>query len=56
MAEEELVEPFEEDELVGGCFSKSIWDRMCTNTPDLENVTLEEIEALLDPELFLKDG
>ena len=50
---EKLVEPFEE--LVGGCFSKSIWDQMCANMPDLENATLEEIEALLDPE-FVPEG
>ena len=26
-----------------------IWDQMCANTFDLENATLEEIEAGLDP-------
>ena len=52
MAEEELVEPFEEEELVGGCFTNSIWGQMCANTPDLENATLEEIEAFLDPPLL----
>ena len=37
------------EELIGGCISKKIWDQMCANTLDLENVTLEEIEAELDP-------
>ena len=37
------------EELVGGCISKKIWDQMCANTLDLENATLEEIEAGLDP-------
>ena len=34
--------------LVGGCISK---DQMCANTLDLENATLEEIEAGLDHEV-----
>ena len=37
------------EELVGGCISKKIWDQMCANTLDLENATLEKIEAGLDP-------
>ena len=37
------------EELVGGYISKKIWDQMCANTLDLENATLEEIEAGLDP-------
>ena len=44
------------EELVGGCISKKIWDQMCANMLDLENATVEEIEAGQDPELFLKDG
>ena len=55
MAEEELVEPFEEEKLVGGCISKKIWDRICANAPDFENATLEEIEARLDPN-FVPEG
>ena len=39
-------------ELVGGCIS---WDRMCANTLDLGNTTLEEIEAGLDPN-FVPEG
>ena len=35
-------------ELVGGCISKKIWDQMCANMLDLENATLDEIEAGLD--------
>ena len=55
MAEEELVEPFEEEKLVGGCISKKIWDRICANAPDFENTTLEEIKARLDPN-FVPEG
>ena len=55
MAEEELVKPFEEEKLVGGCISKKIWDRICANAPDFENATLEEIEARLDPS-FVPEG
>ena len=43
------------EELVGGCISKKIWDQMCANTLDLENATLEEIEAGLDPD-FVPEG
>ena len=52
---EELVEPFEEEKLVGGCISKKIWDRICANAPDFENATLEEIEIRLDPN-FVPEG
>ena len=55
MAEEELVEPFKEEKLVGGCISKKIWDRICASAPDFENATLEEIEARLDPN-FVPEG
>ena len=37
MAEEELVEPFKEEKLVGGCISKKIWDPICANSPHFEN-------------------
>ena len=43
------------EELVGGCISKKIWDQMCANTLDLENATIEEIEAGLDPD-FVPEG
>ena len=43
------------EELVGGCISKKIWDQMCANTLDLENATVEEIEAGLDPD-FVPEG
>ena len=43
------------EELVGGCISKKIWDQMCANMLDLENATLEEIEAGLDPD-FVPEG
>ena len=43
------------EELVGGCISKKIWDQMYANTLDLEKVTLEEIEAGLDPD-FVPEG
>ena len=55
MAEEELVEPFEEEKLVGGCISKKIWDRICANAPNFENATLAEIKARLDPN-FVPEG
>ena len=53
---EELVKSFEEEKLVGGCISKKIWDNhwTCTNTPNFENATLEEIEARLDPNFVSK--
>ena len=41
------------EELVGGCISKKIWNQMCANTLDLENATVEEIEAGLDPDCAL---
>ena len=43
------------EELVEGCISKKIWDQMCANTLDLENATLEEIKAGLDPD-FVPEG
>ena len=43
------------EELVGGCISKKTWDQMCANTLDLENATLDEIEAGLDPD-FVPEG
>ena len=43
------------EELVGGCISKKIWDQMCANTLDLENATVGEIEAGLDPD-FVPEG
>ena len=43
------------EELVGGCISKKIWDQMCANTLDLENATVEEIAAGLDPD-FVPEG
>ena len=52
MAEGELVEPFEEEKLVGRCISR---DRICANALDFENATLEEIEARLDPD-FVPEG
>ena len=42
------------EELVGDCISKKI-DQMCANTLDLENATVEEIEAGLDPD-FVPEG
>ena len=43
------------EKLVGGCISKKIWDQMCANTLDLENATVEEIKAGLDPD-FVPEG
>ena len=43
------------EELVGGCISKKIWDQMCANMLDLENTTVEEIKAGLDPD-FVPEG
>ena len=54
MAEEELVEPFEEKELVGGCFL-SQYGIECVPTCPIWKTPLKEIEALLDPE-FVPEG
>ena len=35
------------EELIDGCISKSVWDKI--HTDRFENATLEEIEAFLDP-------
>ena len=45
----------EVEDLNRGSISKKIWDQMCANTLDLENATVEEIKAGLDPD-FVPEG
>ena len=52
---EPKIEVFKEDELIGECISKKVWEQITSSAPDFENASLEDIESFLDPS-FVPEG